>query len=135
MKTYKRILLFLLLCTLSVSAALAQKTLIRGTIMDGTFDEPLAGANVVWQNKDGRTVTGAQTDFNGNFSLAEMVRPGDVLVVSFTGYKKQTLPITTSQTVYNLTMVEETVALKDVEVTAARRQNSGMMRHIGWFLA
>ncbi len=128
MKTYKRILLFLLLCTLSVSAALAQKTLIRGTIMDGTFDEPLAGANVVWQNKDGRTVTGAQTDFNGNFSLAEMVRPGDVLVVSFTGYKKQTLPITTSQTVYNLTMIEETVALKDVEVTAARRQNSGMMQ-------
>lgn len=126
MKTFIRILLFILLSTLSLPA-MAQKTMIRGTIMDGTFDEPMAGANVVWQNKDGRILTGAQTDFNGNFSLAEMIRPGDVLIISFTGYKKQTISITASQTVYNVTLVEENVQLKDVEVTAVRRQNSGMM--------
>lgn len=95
--------------------------------MDGTFNEPMAGANVIWQNKDGRTITGAQTDFNGNFSLQEVIRQGDVLVISFTGYKKQTIPITANQKVYDVTLEEESVALKDVEVTTSRRQQSGML--------
>ena len=82
MKQFNKILLLLML-TLLPGLAWAQKTLVRGTIMDGTFNEPMAGANVIWQNKDGRTITGAQTDFNGNFSLQEVIRQGDVLVISF----------------------------------------------------
>jgi TonB-linked SusC/RagA family outer membrane protein len=126
MKQFNKILLLLML-TLLPGLAWAQKTLVRGTIMDGTFNEPMAGANVIWQNKDGRTITGAQTDFNGNFSLQEVIRTGDVLVISFTGYKKQTIPITANQKVYDVTLEEESVALKDVEVTTSRRQQSGML--------
>ena len=126
MKQFSKILLLLLL-TLLPGLALAQKMLVRGTIMDGTFNEPMAGANVIWQNKDGRTITGCQTDFNGNFSIQEMLRPGDVLVISFTGYKKQIIPLQASQSVYNATLQEESVALKDVEIVSARRQQSGML--------
>ncbi|MBP5346672.1 MAG: SusC/RagA family TonB-linked outer membrane protein [Bacteroidales bacterium] len=126
MKQYNKILLLLLL-TLLPGLAWAQKALVRGTVMDGTFNEPMAGANVVWQNKDGRTLTGAQTDFNGNFSLQEVIRTGDVLVFSFTGYKKLTIELTPSKTVYDVTLVEESVALKDVEITTSRRQQSGML--------
>ncbi len=95
--------------------------------MDGVFNEPMAGANVIWQNKDGRTITGAQTDFNGEFSFQEVIRQGDVLIISFTGYKKLTLPLVASQSVYDATLEEESVALKDVEITTARRQQSGML--------
>lgn len=126
MKSFNKYLLLLLLCLLT-GTAMAQKTLVRGTVMDGTFDEPMAGANVIWQNKDGRTITGSQTDFDGNFSFADVIRPGDVLIISFTGYKKQTIPLTAGKTVFNVTLEEETVALKDVEVTAARRQSAGML--------
>ena len=119
--------LLLVLLSLLPGYALAQKTLIRGTVMDGTFDEPMYGANVTWQNKDGRIKGGQQTNFDGTFSLSDVVLPGDVLVISFTGYAKETLPITEAQTVYNVTLKEESVALKDVEVTAVRRTNSGMM--------
>jgi len=126
MKQFSKILLLLLL-TLLPGSAMAQRTLVRGTIMDGTFNEPMAGANVIWQNKDGRTITGAQTDFNGEFSFQEVIRQGDVLIISFTGYKKVTLPLVASQSVYNATLEEESVALKDVEITTARRQQSGML--------
>ncbi len=126
MKKFSKILLLLLL-TLLPGMAMAQRTLVRGTIMDGVFNEPMAGANVIWQNKDGRTITGAQTDFNGEFSFQEVIRQGDVLIISFTGYKKLTLPLVASQSVYNATLEEESVALKDVEITTARRQQSGML--------
>ena len=127
MKQICKILLLLLL-TLLPGLALAQKMLVRGTVMDGTFNEPMAGANVIWQNKDGRTITGTQTDFNGEFSFQEVMRAGDVLVISFTGYKKMEIQLTPSQSVYEVTLVEESVALKDVEITTARRQQSGMLR-------
>ncbi len=127
MKQISKILLLLLL-TLLPGLALAQKMLVRGTVMDGTFNEPMAGANVIWQNKDGRTITGTQTDFNGEFSFQEVMRAGDMLVISFTGYKKMEIQLTPSQNVYEVTLVEESVALKDVEITTARRQQSGMLR-------
>ncbi|MCR5361892.1 MAG: SusC/RagA family TonB-linked outer membrane protein [Bacteroidales bacterium] len=126
MKQFSKILLLLLLL-LAPGMVWAQKMLVRGTIIDGTFNEPMAGANVIWQNKDGRTITGCQTDFNGNYSFQEVMRPGDVLVVSFTGYKKLTIPLVATQGVYDATMIEESVALKDVEITTARRQQSGML--------
>ena len=123
---FNKILLLILLSVMPLSA-LAQQTLIRGVIMDGTFNEPMYGANVTWQNKDGRIKGGMQTNFDGSFSLSDVIMPGDMLVVSFTGYTKQTVPITAGQTVFNITLKEETVALKDVEIVAARKTDSGML--------
>jgi TonB-linked SusC/RagA family outer membrane protein len=127
MKKIFSVYLVLALWCLCSGVALAQKVLIRGVIMDGTFNEPMYGASVVWQNKDGRTVGGMQSNFDGSFSLQEMLKPGDVLVVSFTGYGKESVPITSDRTVYNITLKEETVALKSVEIQAARKTNAGMM--------
>lgn len=127
MKQFSKWLLLVLWVGLLPAVLWAQRTAVRGTIMDGTFNEPMAGANVIWRNKDGRTITGAQTDFNGNFSFADVVRPGDQLVISFTGYRTLELPLSADKQVYNATMQEESVALKDVEITAQRRQSSGML--------
>lgn len=127
MKKLFNVYLVLALMILLPGYAFAQKTLIRGVVMDGTFDEPMYGASVVWQNKDGRTVGGQQTNFDGSFALSEMLRPGDVLVISFTGYAKQTIPLSASNTVINVTLKEEVSQLQDVEIVAARRTNSGMM--------
>lgn len=127
MKKIFSVFLMLALLSLMPGYALAQRTLVRGVIMDGTFDEPMYGANVVWQNKDGRIVGGQQTNFDGSFSLSEVMKPGDVLVITFTGYTKQTIPLVAGQSVYNVTLKEETVALQAVEVTAVKRVNSGMM--------
>lgn len=127
MKNLSKILLLILLSILP-GFALAQKTLIRGTVMDGTFNEPMAGASVVWQNKDGRTITGAQTDFNGNFSFSEVIHPGDVLRISFSGYKTQIVGVSAKNPVINVTLQEELVAIKEVEVVTKRKvSNSGMI--------
>lgn len=123
---FNKILLLILLSVMPLSA-LAQQTLIRGVIMDGAFNEPMYGANVTWQNKDGRIKGGMQTNFDGSFSLSDVIMPGDMLVVSFTGYTKQSVPITAAKTVFNITLKEESVALKDVEIVAARKTDAGML--------
>ena len=119
--------LMLVLLTLLPGLAMAQKTLVRGVVMDGSFDEPMYGVNVIWENKDGRTVAGLQTNFDGSFALSEMMRPGDKLVFSFVGYSKLTVPLEPGKSVYNVTLQEERVQLKEAVVTAERRQNTGMM--------
>lgn len=119
--------LMLVLLVLMPGLAMAQKTLVRGVVMDGSFDEPMYGVNVIWENKDGRTVGGLQTNFDGSFALSEVLRPGDRLVFSFVGYTKLTVPIEAGKSVYNVTLQEERVQLKEAVVTAERRQSTGMM--------
>ena len=80
----KIILQYLALSLLFCSLALAENTgSITGRVIDKTSKQPLPGANV---QIDG-TSSGASTDANGRFILAELVEDVYKLRISFIGYQ------------------------------------------------
>ena len=66
---------------------------IVGRIVDASTNEPLAFANVYYNN----TTIGAQSDIQGKFSIKSMGLQVE-LVVSYLGYETLNFPITTSYT-------------------------------------
>ncbi|GAA4279622.1 SusC/RagA family TonB-linked outer membrane protein [Gaetbulibacter aestuarii] len=84
-----------------------QKT-ISGTVTDAT-GFPLAGANVIEKG----TTNGAQTDFDGNFSLT--VPDNAVLVVSYIGYLTKEISVG-NQTTLNIVLQEDLSQLDEVVV-------------------
>ena len=95
---------------LSAAVALAQpERSITGTVVDDA-GEPLIGASVLIEG----TTTGTVTDIDGNFELAG-VQDGAQLVVSYTGYTSQTVPVRESGIV-EVTLAEG-ATLDEVVVT------------------
>lgn len=83
MKTiYKKLLFLFLLLPFTV---LAQNTL-NGTVTDHTTGQPIPGVNVNVQGAAG----GTSTDFDGKFQLPNL-KNGDKILVSFIGYKTETI--------------------------------------------
>ena len=81
MKTKFNVILTFLL-VLIVQTSFAQNKKVSGTVSDND-GLPLPGATVVVLE----TNSGVSTDFDGNYSI--MVKVGDVLEISFVGYKTQ----------------------------------------------
>src|SRR4051812_8259682 len=107
MKTiYKKLLFLFLLLPFTV---LAQSTL-SGTVVDKTTGQPIPGVNVNVQGAP----SGASTGFDGNYQLSN-VKIGNKIVVSFIGYKTQTIDFTGQKTL-NVSLEEDTNQLKEVVV-------------------
>ena len=100
----KRIYLFAALLLMPLFL-LAQVT-ISGVVMAEGEPDPVIGANVVVKG----TTNGTITDFDGVFTLDANV--GDVLVVSYTGYK--TLEVKATQAYMNITLQPDNVMLEEV---------------------
>ncbi|THH41092.1 SusC/RagA family TonB-linked outer membrane protein [Neolewinella litorea] len=105
----QRLSLVLVLVFGAFGVLLAQQK-ITGTITDDA-GEPLIGASILVEG----TTTGTVTDFDGTFALT-VPDGGERLVVSYTGYASQTIPLTSS-TAYQI-ILQEGVQLTDVVVTA-----------------
>jgi TonB-linked SusC/RagA family outer membrane protein len=86
----------------------AQEKTVTGVVSDATG--PLPGANIVVKG----TTRSAQTDFDGKFSIK--AKPGEILVISFTGYIDTNVTVGTSNTV-NVKM-QEGIILSEVVVKA-----------------
>lgn len=71
----------------------AQTQFLKGRIVDALSNEPLAFANVYYNN----TTIGVQSDVNGNFSIKSIGLQVE-LVVSYLGYETLNFPITESYT-------------------------------------
>ncbi|XMO85396.1 TonB-dependent receptor [Algibacter sp. AS12] len=85
-----------------------EQTEITGTVQDGQ-GVPLPGVNILVKG----TNRGVQTDFDGNFAV--VAAKGDVLVLSYIGFKKQELVIGNFSSI-NVTMTEDLAALDEVVV-------------------
>lgn len=100
---------------------------ITGTVLDDMGD-PVAGANVVERG----TTNGVITDFNGSFTLN--VAENAVLVVSYIGYRQQTVSIAGKTTV-DIILAEDTQALDEVVVVGYGTQKkinlTGSVAQIG----
>lgn len=90
---------------------------IKGTIMEineNNKQQPLPGANVYWLN----TSVGTVTDFEGQFTIP-YERSYTRLVISFVGYKTDTLTITEPKSIHHL--LSPTSELDEVELTGRRQ--------------
>ena len=92
-----------------LSLAAQEKITVTGKVIDEA-GIPVIGASVI---EDG-TQNGAITDLDGNYILE--VSSGAALTVSSIGYKDVHLTLTGSQTVYNVTMSEDSELLDEVVV-------------------
>lgn len=107
MKTiYKKLLFLFLLLPFTV---LAQSTL-SGTVVDKATGQPIPGVNVNVQGAP----NGASTGFDGNYQLSN-VKNGSKIVISFIGYKTQTIDFTGQKTL-NVSLEEDTNQLQEVVV-------------------
>ena len=122
-----RLLGFLLLVMCSVSA-LAQKSTVTGTIMDGGLNEPLPGAAVVLLNpKDSTQVTGVVSDVNGKVNMPVSKYGTYIMRISYMGYVTQYRNITLSKNnkthdLGTITLAEDAKVMKEAQVTAQLAQ-------------
>ncbi|MCL7753263.1 SusC/RagA family TonB-linked outer membrane protein [Polaribacter sp. Z022] len=96
MKKFKLLLIGILLTT--SFSMFAQQT-VNGVVKEKATGEPLPGVSVVVKG----TTKGAETDFEGNFSL-DKVKTGDVLVFRYLGFKDQQITISSN---FNITVILE----------------------------
>jgi len=98
---------------------------IRGTVVDGDANSPIARASVAVRTREGVLVTGAIAGTDGTFRI-QGLRPGTyVLRTTYIGYgpKTQEFSITPEAAriaVGNIALSKVAVALQGVEVTAER---------------
>ncbi|SDS03334.1 SusC/RagA family TonB-linked outer membrane protein [Christiangramia echinicola] len=100
--------LLTLLLVLVVQIGFAQEKTVTGTVVDQD-GLPLPGVNVIEKG----TSNGAQTDFDGNFSIS--VAEGDILTLSYVGFKTQEITVGASNTI-DVTMAVDAGALEEVVV-------------------
>ena len=97
----KKLILFFAVLFAAVSV---HAQTITGVVMDEV--EPIIGANIMVKG----TTNGTITDIDGNFELQTKV--GDVLVVSYMGYKTQEVKATAAP--MRITLVPDNVMLEEV---------------------
>lgn len=106
-----------------------QSITITGTVNDAGLNEPLPGATVIIKG----TTNGAQTDFDGNFTLGD-VTIGDVLVVSYIGFIAQEI-IVQNEGPFNVLLQEDVSALDEVVVigygTQTKKEITGAVSVVG----
>src|SRR5574344_1042754 len=113
-------LIFVIVCMLSTTDALAQESRISGVVKDNMG--PVMSANVVERDANNRIISATTTDFNGNFSMVVKNRK-DKLTVSFVGYKTLSMPIG-ARTSFVIQM-EDATMIHEVTVTSKRKMNTG----------
>ena len=117
MKIFKNALLygFLFLSTLTVFS----QSKITGIVIDGEFNEPLAGASVLVKG----TTSGTATDFDGKFEISSTVKSGEI-VISYLGYDTKTVKFTITGTSVNLGRIlvsPDANQLKEIVFSRSRR--------------
>ena len=99
-----------MLCSLTLLHAQVTAT---GTVLEASTGEPVIGASILEEG----TSNGTITDFDGNFQLN--VATGAKLVISYVGYKSQTLSAASGMTV---NLAEDSEVLEEVVVTGYTTQ-------------
>ncbi len=117
MKTKLKGILTLLLA-LVVQITFAQEKTVSGTVSDSSGNLP--GVSVLVKG----TKTGTETDFNGKYSIKAKV--GDVLVLSYLGYKT-TEKLVGNTTVINVSLEEDSSSLDEVVIVAYGSQTKASL--------
>ena len=87
---FRRSISSCLLIFIATFSLIAQDITITGTVLDGQYNQPMAGASIIVKG----TMNGVTADANGKFSIK--AKAGQTLLVSFIGYKDNTILIKTN---------------------------------------
>ncbi|WP_042257203.1 TonB-dependent receptor [Cellulophaga lytica] len=113
-------LMTLVMLLVATIAATAQNTTLTGKVTD-VDNTPLMGVNVLVKG----TALGAQTNFDGAFSIANLESGTYTVLVSYLGYKTKELQVTitanTENTLEIVQLYEGNEILKEVVVNGERR--------------
>jgi TonB-linked SusC/RagA family outer membrane protein len=108
---FKKAYIILLWAVCAVMPAFAQNArTLTGTVVDEQ-GEPIIGANIVAVD----TKLGAATDFNGNFTLANLPTTAKQIRVTYLGYVTQTIDIAGKQTL-KIELISSDTQLNDLVV-------------------
>lgn len=121
MKSLKRILALMLLCTVSAAVSYAQT--VKGTVSD-TTGKAVSYANVSLKNGTVSIIAYTSTDNKGNFTLqvpAGTTVNGLMVEVNSMGYKKQSQPMTNISIPLNFKLSASTNMLQEVTVSGRPR--------------
>lgn len=102
-------LIFVLTCL--IGAASAQERQVSGKVTSATNGAPIVGASVIVVG----TSSATQTDGSGNFNIS--VSDNSTLNISYVGFLSQRINVG-SQSVVNLSLVEDDNSLEEVVITA-----------------
>lgn len=105
----KRYYLLLFFSFLLQQSYAQEQIKITGKITSATNREAIPFANILIKN----TTSGTTSDLDGNFSI--MAKSGQILVVSYQGYKTKETNIN-KETVINISLVEDILALNEIVV-------------------
>lgn len=110
---FKFTLVFVLIMGLGL---IARAQDLSGTITDSESGEPLFGASVVITG----TAVGATTDFDGKFKFNVGKQPPFQITVSYIGYLKQEIEVTSLATPLEIKLATDAVMLEGVVVSDVR---------------
>src|SRR5690606_16770620 len=83
------LVLGLCLCSgLFTAEVMAQTATVTGTVTDASDGLPLGGANVLLTSDGSTLISGAATDPDGNYRIADIAPGSYVLVARFVGYQE-----------------------------------------------
>lgn len=101
----------LLLSVFAMQSGFAQEQsqFVSGNVKSADDGMGIPGASIAIEG----TKTGTSTDFDGNFKLE--AKAGNVIVISFMGFKTQRITVGTQKTI-NITLLTEAADLKEVVV-------------------
>ena len=110
------------LCLAGGLAAQTPQPILKGKVID-RGGETVIGAHVKWKNAQG----GAVTDLDGNFSIPET---GTELVISFLGYKTQTIKIKPGQKNLVITLEDDAQDLDELVVVGYGTQKESFAHRL-----
>lgn len=99
------------------------KILIKGKVIDSKDKSTIIGVSVIEKDKDDRTVTGVQTNIDGEFAI-KVSSTANKLSFSFIGYTTKILPIGDTRT-FTVSLVSTTNNLNTVEIRSAPVTSDG----------
>ncbi len=94
---------------------IAQEFQVKGRVLDGYENSPLAEANIFIENSN----TGAITDENGNFILEGNFSKNSFAVISFVGYQQKKIKISDLQNNNSVKLYPEVLTSQTVLVTGS----------------
>ncbi len=107
----------MLIFLLQVFRVFAQEQTITGIVKDADTNEPIAFCNVILF----KTTKGTTTDDNGKFKINISINTSSKLLVSYVGYKTDTIQIIKDKSEYNVILTAVQSALAEVIVTGVAR--------------
>jgi len=123
----QKLRLVLSLLAISISYWAGAQFTVTGLVIDSASREPLASASVFCQN----TTSGTYTNKQGEFSL-ELKSGGYDLVISYTGYRTQTVRVNDASKL-ELLMVKEDKSMSEVVIKSSNEVADGWTKYGEFF--